>query len=105
MDLLESSLYVYPIEILKLFTMKKLFFTAVFMMALVFSASAQDREPAMAKKPAKKTELQTQGYIKNTPSNTSQEKQLKKLNAEEKKAYAPKPKAKKPKKKGTVIDY
>ena len=73
-------------------------------MAMVFSASAQDRNPAGAKKSAKKSDVQAPVYIKGTPSNHSQDKQLKQLNAEEKKQYAPKPKAKtkKPDNKGSV---
>lgn len=74
--------------------MKNLFLTIVFTFALVFTGFAQDRKPAMGSKPAKKSNVQAQGYFKNTPSNKSQDKQLKRLNDEEKRNYAPKPKPK-----------
>ncbi len=82
--------------------MKKLFVTAVFVFGMVFAVSAQDRSPAMGgKSSTKKEKVQAQGYIKGKESNTQQGKQLKALEAQEKKDYAPKPK---PKAKGTVID-
>lgn len=72
--------------------MKKLFFTSLFLFGMVISSSGQDRDPAMAGKSAKKSDVQAQGYIKGTPSNKSQDKQLKELDKEEKNQYAPKPK-------------
>ena len=87
--------------------MKKLNFTALLFMGMMMCSYAQERKPAMAKGSAKKSNVQAPGYIKGTPSNYSQDKELKRLSDEEKKAYAPKKKSKatRPKsKKGVVIE-
>ncbi len=88
--------------------MKKLIFTALVIIGMVVSSAAQDRKPAMAKKPSQKTEVQAPGYLPNTASNKQQDRQLKKLNDEDKQAFKPKvkktiePKTNQPKPKGEV---
>ncbi|WP_452603158.1 hypothetical protein [Pontimicrobium sp. MEBiC06410] len=74
--------------------MKKVFLTVALMLGVVCMSTAQERKPAMAKKSAKKSKVQAQGYIKNQPSNRSQDKQLKEINDSEAKAYAPKTRTK-----------
>ncbi len=88
--------------------MNKLFFTLILLVSISITSVAQSRKPAMARKSVKKVKVEAPGYIKNTPSNSQQDKMLKQLEREEKKRYAPKkkpqpkPKSKSSKSSGSV---
>lgn len=70
--------------------MKKTLLIPALAAVFVGSAMAQAREPAMAKRPPREGPA-APGYIPALPSNTTQDKHLKTLEAEEKKAYQPTP--------------